>query len=277
MRILRFIKRHPVPIYFGLAFVISWGGLLLAIDGPGNILRISEQFNTMLPLVIMAILAGPSLSGILLTAFVSGRTGFRDYSSRLSQWRVGIRWYAIALLAAPLLMAAIYLALSLFSPRFQLGVFTVGDKVSHLLMGLVTGIMAGFFEELGWTGFATPKLRQHYSILSTGLIIGLPWAIWHILPALWLGFASGTICGALSTASYLLDPFLFLVASRVLIVWVYDRTGGSLLMAMLMHMSLTSSARIITPVGIVGLPLMVFGITWAIVVWLLAFLFCRED
>jgi membrane protease YdiL (CAAX protease family) len=277
MRILRFIKQHPVPVYFGLAFVISWGGLLLAIGGPGNILRISEQFDTLLPIVIMAILAGPSLSGILLTVFVSGRTGFRDYSSRLLQWRVGIRWYAIALLAAPLLMTAIYLALSLFSPRFQLGVFTVGDKVSHLLMGLVTGIMAGFFEELGWTGFATPKLRQRYSILSTGLIIGLPWAIWHILPALWLGFASGTVSGTLSTVSYLADPFLFLVASRVLIVWVYDRTGGSLLLAMLMHMSLTSSARIITPVGIVGLPLMVFGITWAIVVWLLAFLLCRED
>jgi membrane protease YdiL (CAAX protease family) len=277
MKIFDFTKRHPVPIYFGLTFVISWGGLLLAIGGPGNVLRISEQFNTLLPLVIMAILAGPSLSGILLTAFVSGRTGFRDYLSRLLQWRVGIRWYAIALLAAPLLMTAIYLALSLLSTRFQLGVLTAGDKVSHLLMGLVTGIMAGFFEELGWTGFATPRLRQRYSILQTGLIIGLPWAIWHILPALWLGFASGTVSGTLSTASYLLDPFLFLVASRVLIVWVYDRTGGSLFMGMLMHMSLTSSARILTPTGIVGTPLMLFGITWAAVVWILVFLFCRKN
>ena len=277
MNMFDFIKRHPVPVYFGLTFVISWGGILLVVGGPGRVLSISEQFNTLLPLVIMAILAGPSLSGILLTAFVSGRMGFRDYLSRLLQWRVGIRWYAIALLAAPLLMTAIYLALSLLSTRFQLGVFTVGDKVSHLLMGLVTGIMAGFFEELGWTGFATPRLRQRYSILQTGLIIGLPWAIWHILPALWLGFASGTICGAFSTISYLLDPFLFLVASRVLIVWVYDRTGGSLLMAMLMHLSLTSSARILTPAGIVGLPLLLFGITWAAVVWILVFLLCRED
>ncbi len=215
----------------------------------------------------MAILAGPSVSGILLTALVNGRKGLREISFRLIRWRVGLRWYAIALLAAPLLMMAIYLILSLLSPKFLPGIFAAESKFSHLLMGLVTGLMAGFFEELGWTGFATPRLRQRHSILGTGLIVGIPWAVWHILPALWLGFASGTISGALSTVSYLIDPFLFLVTSRVLIVWVYDRTGESLLLPMLMHMSLTSSARIITPMGIVGAPLMLFGIVWAAVVW----------
>jgi membrane protease YdiL (CAAX protease family) len=267
MSISVLIKRYPVPIYFALTFVISWGGLLLAIGGPGRILRISEQFDTLLPFVIMAILAGPSVSGILLTALANGKKGFREIKSRLLRWRVGLRWYAIALLAAPLLMMAIYTILSLLSPEFLPGIFAAESKMSHLLMGLVTGLMAGFFEELGWTGFATPRLRQRHSILATGLIIGLPWAVWHILPALWLGYASGTLGGALSTASYLMDPFLFLVASRVFIVWVYNRTGGSLLLAMLMHMSLTSSARIFTPLGIVGVPLILFGIIWAAVVW----------
>lgn len=267
MRILRFIKQYPIAIYFALTFVISWGGMLLVIGGPGEILRTNAQFDKLLPLVILAILAGPSISGVLLTALVGGRMGLRDYWSRLRRWRVGIGWYAMALLAAPLLMTVIYLVLSPISPEFLPGVLAAGDKVSHLLMGLVTGIMAGLFEELGWTGFATPRLRQRYGVLQTGLLVGLPWAVWHILPALWLGFGSGTLSGALSVASYLMDPFLFLVGFRVLMVWVYDRTGGSLLMGMLMHMSLTSSARIITPVGIVGLPLMLFGIIWAAVVW----------
>jgi membrane protease YdiL (CAAX protease family) len=267
MKISEFLKRHSVPVYFALTFVISWGGILLVTGGPGSILRASKHFDTLLPLVIMAILAGPSLSGILLTALVNGKQGLREIKSRLLRWRVGIRWYAIALLAAPLLMMAIYLVLSILSPKFLPGIFSSDDKTSHLVMGLVTGLMAGFFEELGWTGFATPRLRQRYNILQTGLIIGLPWAVWHILPALWLGYASGTLSGALSTASYLLDPFLFLVGSRVLIVWVYDRTGESLFLAMLMHMSLTSSARILTPMGIVGVPLMLFGITWAAVMW----------
>jgi membrane protease YdiL (CAAX protease family) len=267
MKISEFLKRHSVPVYFALTFVISWGGILLVTGGPGSILRASKHFDTLLPLVIMAILAGPSLSGILLTALVNGKQGLREIKSRLLRWRVGIRCYAIALLAAPLLMMAIYLVLSILSPKFLPGIFSSDDKTSHLVMGLVTGLMAGFFEELGWTGFATPRLRQRYNILQTGLIIGLPWAVWHILPALWLGYASGTLSGALSTASYLLDPFLFLVGSRVLIVWVYDRTGESLFLAMLMHMSVTSSARILTPMGIVGVPLMLFGITWAAVMW----------
>jgi len=271
-----FTKSHPVLAYFALTLFISWGGIILVIGGPGRILSTSEQFDKLLPMVILAILAGPSLSGILLTALVYGKAGLHKFQSRLLRWRVSIRWYAAALLAAPLLMLTIYLALSLLSPDFLPGIFVSEDKVSHLLVGLVTGLMAGFFEELGWTGFATPRLRQRYSILSTGLIVGFVWAIWHILPALWLGFASGTVSGTLSTISYLADPFLFLLASRVLIVWVYDRTGGSLLLAMLMHLSLTSSARIITPVGIVGLPLMAFGITWAIVVWLLAYILNRE-
>jgi membrane protease YdiL (CAAX protease family) len=262
-----FIRKHPVLAYFVLTFVISWGGVLLVIGGPGRIMRTSEQFETLLPAVILALLTGPSVSGVLLTVFVYGRKGLRELLSRLLKWRVGIRWYAIVLLAAPLLMMAIYLALSLLSPDFLPGIFVSEDKVSHLLMGLVTGLMAGFFEELGWTGFVTPRLRQRYSVFGTGLIVGLLWAVWHILPALWLGFASGTLSGALSTVSYLVDPFLFLMAFRVLIVWVYDRTGGSLLMAMLMHMSLTSSARIFTPLGIVGVPLMLFGITWAAVIW----------
>jgi membrane protease YdiL (CAAX protease family) len=267
MGILDFIKRHSVWTYFALTFVISWGGILLVIGGPSRILGTSAQFNTLLPIVILVLLAGPSVAGILLTGLVNGRSGFRELRSRLFRWRVGARWYAVALLTAPLLMTAIYLVLSRVSPEFLPGIFAADDKASHLLMGLATGLVAGIFEELGWTGFAIPRLRQGHGVLTTGLIMGLLWAVWHLLPAFWLGFASGTVSGTLSMVSYLLDPFLFLVAFRVFIVWVYDRTGGSLLAIMLMHMSLTSSARILTPLGIVGVPLMLFGIIWVTVVW----------
>jgi len=262
-----FIKSHPVLTYFVLTFAISWGGLLLVIGGPGRILGTSEKFDMLLPFVILALLAGPSVSGILTTALVDGKAGFREFQSRLVKWRVGIRWYAIALLVAPLLIMAIYLMLSLLSPEFRLGIFASENKVSHLLMGIATGLMAGIFEELGWTGFAIPRLRQRYSVLVTGLIVGFLWAVWHILPALWLGFASGTVSDTLSMVSYLTDPLLFLMAFRVLMVWVYDRTNESLFLAMLMHVSLTSSARIFTPLGIVGIPLMLFGITWAAIIW----------
>lgn len=264
-----FIKRHPETAYFILTFLISWGGLLVVIGGPEGISGPTERFESLLPIVILALLAGPCLAGILLTGLFDGRKGLRELRSQLLKWRLGARWYAIAILAAPLLFAALLRGLSLLSPEFVPGIFAAEDKASHLIRGLMTGLMAGVFEELGWTGFATPRLRKRYGVLATGLIVGLLWAVWHLLPAFWLGFASGTVSGALSIVSYLLDPFLFLVASRVLIVWVYDRTGESLLAAIIMHASLTASSRIFMPLEIAGAPLILFDITWAAVVWVI--------
>jgi membrane protease YdiL (CAAX protease family) len=207
---------------------------------------------------------GPSVSGILMTALGGGRAGLRELGSRLLRWRVGARWYAVALLAAPLVMLAVLLALSLTSSAFLPGLFVVRDKAPRVLFGLFAAVTAGVFEEVGWTGFAIPHLRRRYSVLATGLIVGICWAAWHLLVAYW---ASGAVSGPLSLPSYLLDPFLFLVGFRVLMVWVYDRTG-SLLVAMLMHAGLTASTLILGAVSLVGGPLMTFDLVWAAAVWL---------
>ena len=72
-----FIKKHPLLTFYALTFTISWGCLLLAIGGPGTITRLDEQFEKTIPLMILALLAGPSISGILLTGAFSGRAGLR--------------------------------------------------------------------------------------------------------------------------------------------------------------------------------------------------------
>ena len=258
-----FVKRHPLLSFYALVFAISWGGVLI-VAGPSGIPAANkEQYETLFPIAILAMVAGTSVAGILLTGLLYGGAGLREFGSRLLKWRVGARWYAIALLTAPLLMTAILLGLSLSSPEFLPGILTASDKASVLLMGMFAGLMAGIFEELGWTGFAVPtQLRLRYGVLGTGLIVGIPWAVWHLLVTFW---ASGTISGEFALASYLLDPFLFLVAFRVLMVWVYDRSGGSLLVAgILMHLSLTASALILGA-GVAGVPLLTFDLIWAVV------------
>lgn len=233
-----FIKRHPLLTYFALAFAISWGGALLVIGGPSGIPGTTEQFETLLPFVVSAMLAGPSVAGVLLTGLVYGRAGLRELLSRLLRWRVGARWYAVALLTAPLLAMATLFALSLTSPVFLPGIFTTGDKASLLLFGIAYGLGAGIFEELGWTGLAVPGLRQRYGVFATGLIVGLLWGAWHFLVTFW---GSSSSSETLSLAFYLpVLLFSFLPPYRVLMVWVYDRTG-SLLVAMLMHASLMST------------------------------------
>src|SRR5215203_2114060 len=177
-----FTKRHPLLSFYALVFAITWGVFVVAVGGPGGIPATKEEFTT-LPLgAILAVLLGPSVSGILLTGLVYGREGLRDRLTRMRRWRVGARWYAVALLTAPLVFTAVLIPLSLISPVFLPGIFASDGKVSFVLIGIVVALIVGIFEELGWTGFAVPTLlRLRYSVLSTGLIVGVLWGAWHLL------------------------------------------------------------------------------------------------
>jgi membrane protease YdiL (CAAX protease family) len=245
----------------------------MSIGGLGGIPGTSEQVEKLLPFVMLALFAGPSLASILLTSILYGKAGWRELLSRLLRWRVGIHWYAVALLTASILYLVVPLGLSLLSPRFLPGIFTADDKASLLLFGIAWGLIGGgFLEELGWTGFAVPELRRHHSLLATALIVGVLWGAWHLLVIFWLG---GSTFGELSLALFLpvrgIDLLVgSLVAYRVLMVWVYDRTNGSLLVAMLMHASLSASMLILQPVALSGTPFLTYclalsGAMWVVV------------
>jgi len=260
-----FIRTHPLATYFVLTFAISWGGVLLVV-APHGIPGTTEQTDRLFPYVYLAMLAGPSVAGILLTGLVQGRAGLRDLLSRLLRWRVGARWYAVAILAAPLLTLVVLLVLSLLSREFLPGILATDDRVSLLVFGIAVGLGAGFFEELGWTGFATPALRRRYDVLTTGLILGVLWGAWHFLVNVWGG---GNWAGSLSSALFLpsvLTSLAVLPAYRVLMVWVHDRTE-SLLVAMLMHVSLTASMVILQPLAL-GMPGVTYVLTFAAALWI---------
>ncbi|HSK83504.1 MAG TPA: CPBP family intramembrane glutamic endopeptidase [Rubrobacter sp.] len=136
-------------------------------------------------------------------------------------------------------------------------------KATLLLIGIVAGLMVGIFEELGWTGFAIPRMRLRYGVLTTGLIVGLLWGAWHFLPFFW---GSGTTSGVVPVTLFLLVLlFTWLPAYRVLMVWVYDRTE-SLLVAMLMHVSLVASNAILAPLA-TGMFQVTYNLVWAAVLW----------
>jgi hypothetical protein len=260
-----FIGRHLVLTYFVLTFIISWSGVLMII-GPGGIPGTSAQIARLFPLSIVTMLAGPSIAAILLTGLVEGWAGLRVYLAQLRQWRVDARWYAVALLTVPILIAPILFALSLISPVYLPGIATADDKIALLLTGIAVGLAAGFFEELGWTGFAVPRLRSTYAILTTGLIVGFLWGLWHFLVTFW---GSGDAAGVLSQ-DLLLPPLLFYVGVlpvyRVLMVWVYDRSA-SLPVAMLMHASLTANTLFMLLPAAIGVPLSAYYLILTAVMW----------
>ena len=272
-----FIQRHPVSLFYILVFAISWGGLLLlaGIDQiPGN----PDQVKKLFPLALVIMFAGPSFSGLLMTLLVSGKPGLRELLSRLLRWQIGLRWYAIALLTGPLLVAAILWLLSQFSSAFIPGIVTADDKIVQVLFGLGWGLVGGgLLEELGWTGFAVPRLRLRYSGLGTGLIVGLLWGVWHILIAFW---SSNALAGSLSLTTFVAGFLAFylvaLPAYRILLVWVHDRTN-SLVVVMLMHAFLSASTLILQPQGTSGY--LTWNIVVAVALWLVvaaAAVVCRR-
>ena len=174
-----------------------------------------------------------------------------------------MRWYAVAVLTAPVSTAAALVVLALFSPEFLPAISTSDEKATLVLMWIVGGLMVGFFEELGWTGFAVPRMRRKYAVFTTGLVVGLLWGAWHFL----VNWESDTFSGALPTALLLARLFSWLPAYRVLMVWVYDRTE-SLLVVTLMHVSLVATTGIIDPV-LGGARLLIFLLVKAAVLWII--------
>lgn len=252
------ITRHPLPIYFALAFTLSWGAILILV-GPNGIPATADHAVVL----GVAMLIGPSVAGILLTVLKSGRTGFREFSSRLFRWKVSAGQYAVALLTYPLLTTAVLLALSLFSSVFAPSLSISDAKAALVVNGILAGLMVGFFEELGWTGFAIPQMRLRYGILASGISLGVLWGAWHFL----LFWEKDSFSGAFPLALLLVRLFSWTPAYRVLMAWVYDRSE-SLLVAMVMHVSLVATTVIIDP-ALTGGALFTFLLVRAAVLWAL--------
>jgi membrane protease YdiL (CAAX protease family) len=264
-----FIKRHPLISYFALAFVISWAGIVLVV-GPSGISANSLPSDLQIALLYPTMVVGPSVAVLLLTGLIYGREGFRELRSRLLRWRVGARWYAMALLTAPLAYVASLLVFSLASPKFVPSIFTADGKAALVLGAIVGALFVGLFEELGWTGFAIPRMRLRHGVLATGLIVGLLWGAWHFL-AFFVGVsnaASNPYAGAIPLVLFL-PALLFssLPAFRVLMVWVYDRTE-SLLLPILMHASLLASQISLASVALTkGMPVVISNLVFTALLW----------
>jgi hypothetical protein len=206
----------------------------------------------------------------VFTGLLYGKAGFRDLLSRMTRWKVGARWYAVALLTYPLLVTAMLLAFSPSSPEFLPRIFTTDDKTSVLLFGIGWGLIGGgLLEELGWTGFAVPTLlRLRYGVLSTGLLVGVPWGVLHFMAFFYLGRPSAAIPLAIFVPLDLFISVVGLTAFRVLMVWVYDRTGESMLVAgVLMHTSYTACTFILGPLGISGVAFLTYTFAGAAALW----------
>jgi membrane protease YdiL (CAAX protease family) len=147
--------------------------------------------------------------------------------------------------------------------------FAADDKAALLLTSLAAGVLGAPFEEIGWTGFAVPRLRLRYSVVVSGLIVGIPWGAWHLLQGLWV---SETYAGLIPMAIYVPLNFFSglaeLTVFRILMVWVYDHTQ-SLLVAVLMHASLIAGTIFLIARVVSGVTFLSYCWTLDATLWLL--------
>ncbi len=196
------------------------------------ILTVALSFATyLLPLpreaLAFVMVAIPTLAALALAALTEGAAGVGRLLRQLGRWRVGLRWYAIAIglgLALRLAMSLLGLALGLI-PRLQLRPLIPVEVVMLALIPL----LPAFLEELGWRGYALPRLLERYSPLAAGLILAVPWAVIHL--ALHL---PGMLYDGLPSLATLLQ----LLGLGVILTWFYVQTR-SVPMAALLHLAQT--------------------------------------
>ncbi len=201
--------------FFVLAFAFTW-----ALQIPGVLAReglLPGNPDAYLPFVMLGIF-GPMVAAVLQTARAEGRAGVRRLFGRLARWRIGPQWVAIALLLPGLLLAGGLVLMQL-----------AGYEGSALLLpegGRWVAIpIIAIAEEVGWRGYALPRLKARYGAFVGSVALGVLWALWHI--PMFLGM----------DVPLTLMPvmLLFFVGGSLFYTWLVERTGGSLLIAVLAH------------------------------------------
>jgi membrane protease YdiL (CAAX protease family) len=239
------IRRRPVASFFVLAYALSWI-LWLPLVVSGNDAPSGPGFV----LLLLGSLV-PSTLAILLVAVLHGRAGVRTLLRRLLVWRVGLGWWAAVVLLSALAIGAVGVSLLVGgeSPNVTA---TIPGAVFLFALSIFPGSAGG--EEIGWRGFALPQLQARRSALGASVILGVIWGVWH-LPL----YLIGTDIRPLG----LFVPWVLLcVAVSIIYTWIYNGTGGSLLMVVLFHaasnVSLTIFFESLADEGHVAQPFLIY-------------------
>ena len=223
----------PLLSFFALTFVATWttwvaAGTLLDRSPSGSPVVVSGVF-------LLGIFS-PSFVALWLTFRAEGKAGVSAMLSRLFQWHSGVRWYvfAIGFTASIKLTAAVVYRVAIGSwPRF-------GEDAWYLLLAgtIFSAISLGQAgEEIGWRGYALPRMAERLGLPRASLLLGAIWAVWH-LP---LFFIAATTTTGQSFPLY----FLQVTALSVTMAWLYARTGPSLWPVMLFHAAVNNTKDIV--------------------------------
>jgi membrane protease YdiL (CAAX protease family) len=215
----------PLAVFIAVAYGLSWAWMI-PVGLTGGVIERGDGWPTHVPALL-----GPMLAALAVTAWRGGRRGLRDLLAAMGDWRMPLRWWAVA--CSPLVFLAIGLAVAaLTGTAPRAGGF--GRASGYPAIGLIAVVLAstvinGFGEETGWRGFAQPLLQRRFRPLTAALLVTPIWAGWHIpffftvgtyrdfAPGGYVAFVFGLACGS------------------IVLAWLYNGSGGSIAACAVWH------------------------------------------
>lgn len=254
---LRWPVRHPLATYATFAYGLSWAIFVpLALQAQGIIEPVLPGWMHYVASL------GPAISAFIVTCWVSGPDGLKELWSRMTRWRVGLLWWIVAFAPIVIFLAIVIVGGAFGAGGVRASMLGQADFLPDIGLWMLPlwFLTYGLGEETGWRGFALPRLQHGSSALKASLLTAALWGLWHFPaffyvydPSIAVGFAIG------------------LTAGSIMFTWLYNSTGGSILMVAVLHatFNLTSGCTQCKS-GVVAAVLSTVVMVWAIAViaWL---------
>jgi uncharacterized protein len=234
------LGRHPLAGYFAIALAGTWLAVLPLLLGADGLDLFGYRFGDAgILFAILGAFTGPLLAALTITGVTKGRAGVRALFDRVRQWRVGAGWYLMALFGYLGIWLAGYSVWLSGAPLRALAE-QPALLLSAYLAPLAVLVVLAFGEEVGWRGYALPHLQRRYGPLGGTLILAVMHGLWHVPLLLVPGFISG---GTFSLP-FILGWMATVLAATFLYTWIFNHTGGSLLIAILVHAGSNASSAL---------------------------------
>jgi len=258
------IRERRLTSFFLLAYALAWGVELV----PELIGMTQPSWTSWFFAGFLSALS-PSIAAAIVVA-ASGES-VRDWFRSVAKLRVHPKWYAAAIVVPFLIVYAAGVVSWAIGGPIDWSAFVVSPTT--IVFGILIGtLLGGGQEEFGWRGFAQPELQDRYGAFRAALVVGIFWGLWHLPQFLPGGFRADW--GPLMIGSYVVG----IIGFSVLLAWVFNGSGGSAWLAMVMHGAdnatqgrLPIDLSIVAPEGVL-LPstLVTINVPHALLTWLVA-------
>src|SRR5688572_13731629 len=232
-RLRALLAAHPALTFIVATYVITWSFWI-----PGVLLFRAQPTPAITPgPLALALLGtyGPTFAALLMVAVTRGRPGLHEFLNRYLRRRVGIRWHLLAVFIPVVVFSCALGAKALGGanlPSPAWDKLTLAAFLGRLVFALPFGPLG---EEGGWRGYLLPSLEAKYSALTSGVVVGAVWTLWH-LPMFWVPGAALPPTVAPSVAAAIVY-MLGVIPTSIIATALYNSTGGSLFIAVVYHLS----------------------------------------